>query len=97
MGTLRMFEKIPFSPKTFQKGLDFRNNLNSGLPKGIFHFQKVKIFFGGLIEHDERFGKWVRLSRVRKSKIACAPGLTPVWKVDHATGDMEGQVVARAL
>ena len=47
------------------------------------------------ISADESCGMQVRKSRSRKSKMLCLAGLTPVAKVDQATGESAGKVVRR--
>ncbi len=93
IGTLRMVLKIPLCPKIFQKGMLLRRPLISGLERGILYFPKDRVFFGFPMRAEERLGRYVFGSRLRKSKMLCLEGLQPVIKEDQATGDIDGIVV----
>ena len=95
MGTRRIVLKMPFLLKCTQKGVLLRIKVTSGLLKGIKYFPRERFFEGLRIRAEERSGRYVRVSRLRKSKILCLPGLEPVLKEDQATGDIEGLVLAR--
>ncbi len=93
MGTLRIVLKMPFCPKIFQKGILLRRPLISGFERGILYFPRDRVFLGFPIRAEERFGRYVFGSRLRKSKMLCLEGLEPVIKEDQATGEMDGIVV----
>ena len=50
---------------------------------------------GGWTFEEDSSGRYDLRSRLRKSKILCRAGFTPVAKVDHATGESAGNVVRR--
>ena len=88
-----MLLKIPCSPSVFQNGLPLRCNRMSGLPSGMRYLPSLSVFRGGPICTDDSIGMYVFLSRVRKSKMLCLPGLHPVKNDAQATGVMAGAVV----
>ncbi len=87
IGTRRTVLKTPCSPSTCQKGLLFLRNSMTGRrdPRA------------GWIFVDDSSGRYVRVSRPRKSKMLCLPGLQPVMKLDQATGEIGGQVDRSSL
>ena len=77
-----------------QKGLLRRPELLRGLPRGMRYFPRRRTRPGDPIR-EHSCGRMTRRSGTRKSKILCLPGLQPVWKEDHATGDSAGSVVPK--
>jgi UDP-N-acetylglucosamine acyltransferase len=69
-------------------------SFTAGLGAMLLILQRRCSVMRGLVAlHDESSGTYDRASRLRKSKILCRAGLTPVANVDHATGDSAGKVV----
>ncbi len=93
IGTLSIVLKMPFSPRIFQKGMLLRRPLISGFERGILYFPIDRYFLGLPILAEDRSGRYVFGSRLRKSKMLCLEGLQPVINEDQATGDMAGVVV----
>ena len=93
IGTLRIVLKTPFCPKIFQKGMLLRRPFISGFESGILYFPMDRFLLGFPIRAEERSGRYVFGSRLRKSNILCLEGLEPVIKDDQATGEMAGVVV----
>src|SRR5262245_57467798 len=86
--------KMPSSQSTFQNGLPLRSKRMSALRPGSRIGPSLRGTPSGTMFTDESNGKYVRTSRVRKSNMLCLPGLHPVRKVDQATGESGGAVVA---
>ena len=85
IGTRRMVLKMPCLPSICQNGLLLRRSFIVDFPLCVS------------ILDEERTGMIVRRSLFKKSNILCLPGLTPVENVDHATGEIGGQVDLRSL
>ena len=92
MGTRITDEKISFSERTDQNGLLLRSGLYEGLLSGSLYLPRGSHFVGGLMSADDSFDMYDLRSGARKSNMLCLPGLTPVEKEDHATGEIGGQV-----
>src|SRR6476659_414421 len=82
-------------PRIFQKGTLLRFICMEGRDNGIRNLPSFQIRCGGRTLDEESSGTYDRRSRLRKSKILCLAGFTPVAKVDHATGERAGNVVRR--
>ena len=94
-GTLKTEHIIPRWLKRCQKGWLFLNSRIVGFSKGRTYFPNEIFLRGASILVDDRRGKYVCVSTLKKSKILWRPGFTPVWNEDQATGEMGGQVVWR--
>src|SRR5262249_43237402 len=93
IGTRRMVLSIFWSPSSFQNGSLLRF-ISTELPdNGRRSLPSSNTRRGPCTLADESSGTYDFMFRFRKSKILCFAGLTPVAKVDQATGESEGNVV----
>src|SRR5580704_11915994 len=97
IGTRRMVQPIPCLPRIFQKGWLFLRNSSTGRDSGMRKRPQCKTRVGWLTRAPESCGRYDFRLRSRKSKMLCFAGLTPVAKVDQATGERAGKVVRNLL
>src|ERR1035437_4017512 len=90
-GTRRMVLSTPERSRIFQNGSLLRRISTDGRSRGISNFPIRRTRCAERTLAEESAGAYVRRSRLRKSKILCLAGFTPVAKVDQATGDSGGQ------
>src|SRR5437868_5998096 len=93
IGTRRTVEAICCSPRMCQKVRLFRRISTIGLLSGIRYLPIFSMRSGSRTRVDESSGWYDFRFRFRKSNMLCRAGLTPVAKVDHATGESGGNVV----
>ena len=93
IGTRRIVLPIPYSPKIFQNVVLLRPDSTEGFDSGMVHRPIRTVRLAGRTREDDSSGMYDFKSRFRKSKMLCFAGLTPVAKVDHATGESAGKVV----
>src|SRR5579872_6096781 len=92
MGTRRMVQPMECRPRIFQNGSLFRRISMDGRERGMRQRPTRRTRLGGLTLEEDNSGTYDLRSRLRKSKILCLAGLTPVANVDHATGESAGKV-----
>src|SRR5438270_13298262 len=97
MGTRRMVQPMEWRPRIFQKGSLLRRISTDGRESGIRQRPRRSMRWGGRTLEEDSSGTYVFKSRFRKSKMLCLAGLTPVAKVDQATGESAGKVVRSLL
>ena len=91
MGTVRTTLLRPSSDACFQNDVPPRVEVTSGRLTG----RKPHLRTGGTTFDAHARIRQVRLEvALRKSKMLCLPGFTPVAKLAQATGDSEGCVVS---
>src|SRR5262249_27222548 len=66
-GTRITEQKIPALPSQCQKGVPWRMPLIRGLPSGRVYLPNFRVRLGARISADERNGRYVVVSRARKS------------------------------
>ena len=93
MGTRRTVLPMECSPRIFQKVWLLRSMSTVGRQSGMRRRPIRRARRAGRTRQEESSGTYDLRLRLRKSKILCLAGLTPVAKVDHATGDSAGNVV----
>lgn len=93
IGTRRIVLVIAWSPRIFQNGVLLRRNSTSGLESGMLQRPTFRTRVAGRTRDDDSSGTYDLRSRLRKSKMLCFAGFTPVANVDQATGESAGNVV----